>query len=102
VGNAISSPALVMSAAFWFGGPSSAALAVHEGAEHASVSPIRTKPSPCFAQNESWARQDSNLGPRDYESPALTAELQAHLPITSEGALESGYSIKSGRHCNDQ
>src|SRR5881275_2085922 len=26
-----------------------------------------------------WARQDSNLGPRDYESPALTAELQAHL-----------------------
>ncbi len=24
-----------------------------------------------------WARQDSNLGPRDYESPALTAELQA-------------------------
>ena len=27
-----------------------------------------------------WARQDSNLGPRDYESPALTAELQAHLP----------------------
>ena len=43
VGNAISSPALVMSAAFWFGGPSSAALAVHEEAEHASVSPIRTK-----------------------------------------------------------
>jgi hypothetical protein len=26
-----------------------------------------------------WARQDSNLGPRDYESPALTAELQAHF-----------------------
>ena len=24
-----------------------------------------------------WARQDSNLGPRDYESPALTAELRA-------------------------
>ena len=22
-----------------------------------------------------WAHQDSNLGPRDYESPALTAEL---------------------------
>src|SRR6266478_9422515 len=32
-------------------------------------------------ENEIWARQDSNLGPRDYESPALTAELQAHLPI---------------------
>src|SRR6266446_832074 len=28
-----------------------------------------------------WARQDSNLGPRDYESPALTAELQALLPM---------------------
>ena len=26
-----------------------------------------------------WARQDSNLGPRDYESPALTAELQAQF-----------------------
>ena len=26
-----------------------------------------------------WARQDSNLGPRDYESPALTAELQARV-----------------------
>ena len=24
-----------------------------------------------------WAHQDSNLGPRDYESPALTAELWA-------------------------
>ncbi len=24
-----------------------------------------------------WARQDSNLEPRDYESPALTIELQA-------------------------
>jgi hypothetical protein len=32
-------------------------------------------------QSEGWARQDSNLGPRDYESPALTAELQA-LVIT--------------------
>jgi hypothetical protein len=30
-------------------------------------------------QSEGWARQDSNLGPRDYESPALTAELQALL-----------------------
>jgi hypothetical protein len=29
-----------------------------------------------------WARQDSNLGPRDYESPALTAELQAHLSVS--------------------
>jgi hypothetical protein len=29
-----------------------------------------------------WARQDSNLGPRDYESPALTAELQARLSLS--------------------
>ena len=28
-------------------------------------------------QSEGWARLDSNQGPRDYESPALTAELQA-------------------------
>ena len=27
------------------------------------------------APSEGWAHQDSNLGPRDYESPALTAEL---------------------------
>ena len=33
------------------------------------------------ARSKGWARQDSNLGPRDYESPALTAELQAHLPM---------------------
>jgi hypothetical protein len=32
-------------------------------------------------QSEGWARQDSNLGPRDYESPALTAELQALILI---------------------
>src|SRR4029077_14752233 len=31
-----------------------------------------------------WARQDSNLGPRDYESPALTAELQARRAATRE------------------
>jgi hypothetical protein len=26
-----------------------------------------------------WARKDLNLGPRDYESPALTAELRARI-----------------------
>jgi hypothetical protein len=31
------------------------------------------------SKSEGWARQDSNLGPRDYESPALTAELQARI-----------------------
>ena len=35
------------------------------------------------APSEGWARQDSNLGPRDYESPALTAELQAHFHINT-------------------
>ena len=25
-----------------------------------------------------WARQESNLRPKDYESPALTTELRAH------------------------
>src|SRR5437667_12858411 len=29
-------------------------------------------------QKLKWARQDSKLEPRDYESHALTAELQAH------------------------
>ena len=28
-----------------------------------------------------WARQDSNLQPRDYESPALTIELRARLAL---------------------
>jgi hypothetical protein len=29
-------------------------------------------------QNNWWARKDLNLGPMDYESTALTAELRAH------------------------
>src|SRR5690349_9967545 len=29
-------------------------------------------------RSREWARWDSNPGPRDYESPALTAVLQAH------------------------
>jgi hypothetical protein len=32
---------------------------------------------------EWWARQDLNLGPTDYESAALTAELQARTFATS-------------------
>ena len=36
------------------------------------------------ADMRNWARQDSNLGPRDYESPALTAELQARRALTRE------------------
>jgi hypothetical protein len=33
--------------------------------------------SPGRTTGEWWARQDLNLGPTDYESAALTAELQA-------------------------
>ena len=33
-------------------------------------------------QENWWARQDSNLEPRDYESPALTIELQAREGAT--------------------
>jgi hypothetical protein len=40
-------------------------------------------------QSEGWARQDSNLGPRDYESPALTAELQARLIVEVNTANRS-------------
>ena len=35
-----------------------------------------------------WARQDSNLGPRDYESPALTAELQARVAGSEISAFQ--------------
>jgi hypothetical protein len=37
-------------------------------------SPENLDVSKTFAK---WARQDSNLGPTDYESAALTTELQA-------------------------
>ena len=66
-------------------------------------------------QAKAWARQDSNLGPRDYESPALTAELQAHLLVfetitanakiwcvISPGAIMRGHSAtakKFGKVC---
>jgi hypothetical protein len=32
---------------------------------------------PGWTEKKWWARQDLNLGPTDYESAALTAELQA-------------------------
>jgi hypothetical protein len=51
------------------------------------------------AKHREKLRKNSIL---NYESTALTAELSAHLPITSGRAIESGYSIESGRHCNDQ
>ena len=33
------------------------------------------------SEEHNWALQDSNLGPRDYESPALTAELRARVVV---------------------
>jgi hypothetical protein len=35
-----------------------------------------------FVSEYWWARQDSNLGPTDYESAALTAELRARTFVT--------------------
>jgi hypothetical protein len=45
-------------------------------------------------QSEGWARQDSNLGPRDYESPALTAELQARLLM--KNGVGTGVNVMAG------
>src|SRR5690348_13211027 len=57
--------------------------------------PWRSSDFQCFwrpiGRNAWWACQDSNLEPRDYESPALTIELQARrthstsAPATSFG-----------------
>src|SRR5690349_4300015 len=55
-------------------------------------SPVRLASSPCapfascilhFALHRliDWARQDSNLGPTDYEPAALTAELRALMQL---------------------
>jgi len=46
-------------------------LAQKPNRETQLASPANTRPQ--------WALQDSNLGPRDYESPALTAELRARF-----------------------
>jgi hypothetical protein len=43
-----------------------------------------------------WARQDSNLGPMDYESTALTAELRARA------IHESTISGRAQMWCPDQ
>jgi hypothetical protein len=41
-----------------------------------------------FAMGNSWwARQDSNLGPMDYESTALTTELRARGAVEHSIAL---------------
>ncbi len=42
-----------------------------------------------------WARRDLNPGPRDYESPALTAELQA-LVMKGIELVEKSMSCSGG------
>ena len=49
-----------------------------------------------------WARQDSNLGPRDYESPALTAELQAHICSKLTMRMEVNQDRKDSDHSDRQ
>src|SRR5690606_3699266 len=44
-----------------------------------------------------WAWQDSNLQPRDYESPALTVVLQAHELNSTNVALRPLASSSSGK-----
>ena len=39
-----------------------------------------------------WARQDLNLGPTDYESAALTAELRAPCHAIAISYIEKSYS----------
>jgi hypothetical protein len=40
---------------------------------------ISSSPISQLIDIQRWARRDLNPGPRDYESPALTAELQARF-----------------------
>ena len=47
--------------------------------------------SPGRTQRGWWALQDLNLGPTDYESAALTAELRARLFLQ--------YDTDSVKHC---
>src|SRR5215471_12761681 len=49
---------------------------------------------PVCTENKWWARQDSNLGPTDYESAALTAELRARTYIIIYRVL---FTRRSGR-----
>ena len=55
-------------------GPSRLAIGDFRGKRHpgGSVGKARWLTAPRYCSEYWWARQDSNLGPRDYESPALT------------------------------
>jgi hypothetical protein len=48
--------------------------------------------------NNWWARQDSNLGPMDYESTALTTELRARGAVEHSIALVVGSLPKACGH----
>ena len=54
------------------------------------------------ADMKGWARQDSNLGPRDYESPALTAELQARVAHTVKHSTSQMTNPESVRGCSNR
>jgi hypothetical protein len=45
-----------------------------------------------------WARRDSNPQPRDYESLALTVELQARITIVRAAAVCSNVGRYAGMH----
>ena len=45
-----------------------------------------------------WARQDLNLGPTDYESAALTAELRAQSHLLINDCTSTTYPISSWVH----
>ena len=44
---------------------------------------------------DAWARRDSNPQPRDYESLALTVELQARITIVRAAAVRSNVGRKT-------
>ena len=55
--------------------------------EHKAYTSDDIKRPPFLAVFCGWARRDSNPQPRDYESLALTVELQARIPIVRAAAV---------------
>ena len=53
----------------------------------------KSSPNQWIVRKVGWARRDLNPGPRDYESPALTAELQARVICTSPNPWLNGSSV---------
>ena len=55
-------------------------------------------PGPIRKEREKWPRSDLNRGPSDYESPALTAELQGHMRVVRLSAIACAWpSIRTER-----